>query len=125
MKIGVAGLWHLGVMYAAGFAELGHLVTGYDPDSDSISGLKNGDLLVFEPQLREMLLANLKTGNLKFTNEESDLGEVEAVVAAAQEVAPGMPIIATLSFDTNLRTMMCVKPGMAVKHLAALGVRII
>ena len=55
----------------------------------------------------------------------SDLGEVEAVVAAAQEVAPGMPIIATLSFDTNLRTMMGVKPGMAVKHLAALGVRII
>jgi len=55
----------------------------------------------------------------------SDLGEVEAVVAAANEVAPGMPIIATLSFDTNLRTMMGVKPGMAVKHLAALGVRII
>ncbi len=55
----------------------------------------------------------------------SDLGEVEAVVAAAQEVAPGMPIIATLSFETNLRTMMGVKPGMAVKHLAALGVRII
>jgi len=55
----------------------------------------------------------------------SDLGEVEAVVAAANEVAPGMPVIATLSFDTNLRTMMGVKPGMAVKHLAALGVRII
>ena len=55
----------------------------------------------------------------------SDLGEVEAAVAAAQEVAPGMPIIVTMSFDTNLRTMMGVKPGMAVKHLAALGVRII
>ena len=55
----------------------------------------------------------------------SDLSEVEAVVAAANEVAPGMPIIATLSFDTNLRTMMGVKPAMAVKHLAALGVRII
>ena len=55
----------------------------------------------------------------------SDLSEVEAAVAAAQEVAPGMPIITTLSFDTNLRTMMGVKPGMAVKHLAALGVRII
>jgi 5-methyltetrahydrofolate--homocysteine methyltransferase len=55
----------------------------------------------------------------------SDLSEVEAAVAAAQEVAPGMPIIATLSFDTNLRTMMGVKPGMAVKQLAALGVRII
>ena len=55
----------------------------------------------------------------------SDLGEVEAAVAAAQEVAPGLPIIVTMSFDTNLRTMMGVKPAMAVKQLAALGVRII
>ncbi|MEY4082563.1 MAG: hypothetical protein RLZZ389_830 [Actinomycetota bacterium] len=48
----------------------------------------------------------------------SDLGEVEAAVSAAQEVAPGMPIIVTMSFDTNLRTMMGVKPAMAVKQLA-------
>ena len=48
-----------------------------------------------------------------------------AAVTAAQEVAPGMPIIVTMSFDTNLRTMMGVKPAMAVKQLAALGVRII
>lgn len=55
----------------------------------------------------------------------SDLSEVEAAVAAAQEIAPNLPIIATLSFDTNLRTMMGVKPAAAVKHLSELGVRII
>jgi len=55
----------------------------------------------------------------------SDLGEVEAAVNAAKEVAPDLPIIATMSFDTNLRTMMGVKPGMAITHLAGLGVRII
>ena len=55
----------------------------------------------------------------------SDLSEVEAAVVAAHEVDPGIPVIATLSFDTNLRTMMGVKPGVAVKTLAALGVRII
>jgi len=36
MKIGVAGLWHLGVMYAVGLAELGHDVIAFDPSSDSI-----------------------------------------------------------------------------------------
>jgi len=82
MKIGVAGLWHLGVMYAVGFAELGHLVIAYDPNADSISGLKIGDLLVFEPKLSEMLLENLKSGNLKFTSNESDLEEVELLVLA-------------------------------------------
>ena len=55
----------------------------------------------------------------------SDLAEVEAAVEAAKEVAPGMPIIATMSFDTNLRTMMGVKPAMAVTHLSSIGVRII
>lgn len=55
----------------------------------------------------------------------SDLAEVEAAVEAAKEFAPGLPIIATMSFDTNLRTMMGVKPAMAVKHLSSIGVRII
>jgi 5-methyltetrahydrofolate--homocysteine methyltransferase len=55
----------------------------------------------------------------------SDLSEVEAAVKAAQEVAPGLPIAVTFSFDTNLRTMMGVKPEMAVKTISALGVRLI
>ena len=55
----------------------------------------------------------------------SDLTEVEAAVKAAQEVAPGLPIAVTFSFDTNLRTMMGVKPEMAVKTISALGVRLI
>ncbi len=55
----------------------------------------------------------------------SDLAEVEAAVEAAKEVAPGLPIIATMSFDTNLRTMMGVKPAIAVTQLSSIGVRII
>ena len=55
----------------------------------------------------------------------SDLQEVEAAIKAAKEVAPNLPIIVTFSFDTNLRTMMGVKPAVAVKTLAAQGVRII
>ncbi len=55
----------------------------------------------------------------------SDLQEVEAAVKAAKEIAPNLPIIVTFSFDTNLRTMMGVKPAVAVKTLAAEGVRII
>ncbi len=55
----------------------------------------------------------------------SDLSEVEAAVNAVREVAPHLPVIATMSFDTNLRTMMGVKPAQAVTKLSALGVRII
>jgi 5-methyltetrahydrofolate--homocysteine methyltransferase len=55
----------------------------------------------------------------------SDLSEVEAAVKAARELAPEVPVIATMSFDTNLRTMMGVKPSQAVQRLSSLGVRII
>lgn len=55
----------------------------------------------------------------------SDLSEVEAAVNAAHEIAPHLPVIATMSFDTNLRTMMGVKPAQAVQALSSIGVRII
>jgi UDPglucose 6-dehydrogenase len=82
MKIGVAGLWHLGVIYAVGFAELGHKVIAYDPDITSVAGYKNGDLQVFEPGLQEMLVRNMESKNLEFTYQEIDLNEAELFVLA-------------------------------------------
>src|ERR1044071_6537911 len=69
-------------------------------------------------------LAGLRDGGIDLVLIEtmSDLAEVEAAVAAAREVVPDLPIVATLSFDTNLRSMMGVRPADAVKALAALGV---
>ncbi len=55
----------------------------------------------------------------------SDLSEVQAAVDAAHEVAPGMPVVVTLSFDTNLHTMMGVKPATAITEIAKMGVRLI
>lgn len=52
----------------------------------------------------------------------SDLSEVEAAVTAARKEAPGLPVFATLSFDTNLRTMMGVSPAMAVQAMSEMGV---
>lgn len=69
-------------------------------------------------------LAGLRDGGIDVVLVEtmSDLAEVEAAVAAAHEVAPDVPVIATLSFDTNLRTMMGIRPADAVDALAAAGV---
>lgn len=55
----------------------------------------------------------------------SHLNEVEAAVRAIHEVAPGATIAATLSFDTNLHTMMGVSPRQAVETLAGWGVHVI
>lgn len=55
----------------------------------------------------------------------SDLSEVEAAVTAARAEAPGLPVLVTLSFDTNLRTMMGVSPAMAVQAIAEMGADVI
>ena len=55
----------------------------------------------------------------------SDLSEVEAAVVAAQNFAPGLPIITTMSFDTNLRTMMGVTPANAVVALSGMGAHVV
>lgn len=52
----------------------------------------------------------------------SDLAETRAAIDAARLVAPDLPIIATMSFDTHLRTMMGVTPTQAVEALAEAGV---
>ena len=68
-------------------------------------------------------LAGLVEGGVDLVLVEtlSDLGEADAALAAAREVAPGLPVVVTMSFDTNVRTMMGVRPGDAVVHLAAAG----
>jgi 5-methyltetrahydrofolate--homocysteine methyltransferase len=55
----------------------------------------------------------------------SDLAEVRAAIAAATEVAPELPVIATLSFDTNLHTMMGVSPAQAVVELTEMGANVV
>lgn len=52
----------------------------------------------------------------------SDLAEAQAAVAAAHVVVPDAPVIVTMSFDTNLRTMMGLRPADAVRELASSGV---
>lgn len=52
----------------------------------------------------------------------SDLREVRAAVAGARQGAPGLPIVATLTFDTRGFTMMGTSPAEAVAALAGMGV---
>jgi 5-methyltetrahydrofolate--homocysteine methyltransferase len=70
----------------------------------------------------EQLVALVEGGiDLVLVETLSDLGEADAALAAAREVAPHLPVAVTMSFDTNVRTMMGVRPAEAVAHLAAAG----
>jgi 5-methyltetrahydrofolate--homocysteine methyltransferase len=74
---------------------------------------------LFAEQLRGLVEGGI---DLVLVETMSDLGEVRAAVAAAAQVAPALPVVATMSFDTNLRTMMGVAPAVAVREIGGLGV---
>jgi methionine synthase I (cobalamin-dependent) len=70
--------------------------------------------------------ASLVEGGADFILIEtmSALEEVEAAVLGARR-ATGLPIAVTMTFDTNFRTMMGVKPAKALQYIYALGVRVL
>lgn len=51
----------------------------------------------------------------------SDLMEIRAAIEGVRRVAPGMPLIATMTFDTRGHTMMGVSPEQAAVALTAWG----
>ena len=82
MKIGVVGLWHLGVVYSAGFAELGHDVVSYEPDSNQLKHFNQGISRVYEPGLQDLLLKNIKSDRLKFSNDLAGFSDIDLFVLA-------------------------------------------
>jgi methionine synthase I (cobalamin-dependent) len=103
--------------------EHGALVAGdLGPTGELMEPLGTMDAAAAQAIFAEQL-TGLRDGGIDLVLIEtmSDLAEVEAAIAAAREVVPGLPIVATMSFDTNLRTMMGVRPGEAVTALATAG----
>jgi 5-methyltetrahydrofolate--homocysteine methyltransferase len=103
--------------------EHGLLVAGgLGPTGELLAPL--GSLTPEEAQalFAEQLTALVEGGiDLVLVETLSDLAEADAALAAVREVAPELPVVVTMSFDTNLRTMMGVRPADAVTHLAAAG----
>ncbi len=69
MKIGIIGTGYVGMVTAAGLAELGHKVTGTDLVADKIEKASQGIAPFYEPDLEELLKSNLERGNLSFSHD--------------------------------------------------------
>jgi UDPglucose 6-dehydrogenase len=81
MKIGVAGLWHLGTVAAACFSELCDQVIAFD-DPSVVANLVRGQLPVNEPGLAELTQAARKRGALRFSDQVKDLADVDLLLVA-------------------------------------------
>ena len=81
----MVGLWHLGTVTAAGFAELGYSVTGLDDDAVRVSNLNTGRAPLFEPGLDDLLKQGLSRGNLRFTSDYAEALRKATVVWLAYD----------------------------------------
>jgi len=116
MKIGVIGTGYVGLVSAAGLAELGHEVIGTDVVSDKVEKASRGISHIYEPGLEELLKANLKKGNLKFSHDldktiqSSDVLFVSVNTPQKQDGSADMTYVETVSrtIAENLNTYKLV-----------------
>lgn len=72
-KIAVVGLWHLGEIYSAGLAELGHQVVGISDDKKTVDGLLKSVPPLPEPGLKGLLSKNISLGRLRYATDFSTI----------------------------------------------------
>ncbi|TFH33765.1 MAG: UDP-glucose/GDP-mannose dehydrogenase family protein [Anaerolineales bacterium] len=66
-NITVVGVGYVGLVTAAGFADLGNKIVALDINEERIEGLKKGIMPIYEPGLEEMVERNAEAGRLSFT----------------------------------------------------------
>jgi UDPglucose 6-dehydrogenase len=81
-SIGVFGLWHLGCVISTAWSSLKHKVTAFDSDETLIKNLSKGVPPIFEPNLSETILKNIKKKLLFFTSNLSDLRACDFIFLA-------------------------------------------
>jgi UDPglucose 6-dehydrogenase len=69
MKLTIVGTGYVGLVTGACFAEMGNDVLCVDLDARKIERLRQGELPIFEPGLKEIVLRNVAEGRLHFTTD--------------------------------------------------------
>ncbi|MBA2348734.1 MAG: UDP-glucose/GDP-mannose dehydrogenase family protein [Solirubrobacterales bacterium] len=110
--IGVVGTGYVGLVSAAGFAELGNDVYCIDIDAEKIERLKGGEIPIWEPGLAEMVERNRE--RMHFS---TDIGDALAA-ARLMFVAVGTP--PTYSGDADLSAVNAVVEAMPASDQHAL-----
>jgi UDPglucose 6-dehydrogenase len=120
MNICVIGTGYVGLVSGTCFSDTGNHVTCVDLDQRKVDMLKNGEIPIYEPGLKELVEKNTKAGRLSFTtnlsagmkdaevvfiavgtppkeNGEADLQYIEAVASSIGELLNGYKVIVTKS----------------------------
>ncbi len=119
--IGVVGLWHLGEVYSACLAEIGHTVIGFSDDMAVVENLRKNVPPLAEPKLAELLEKNQKEGQLSFTTDfskvqecdvvwitfdvpvdDNDFADISVVISAIEKVVPFLKQSVTIAVSSQI-----------------------
>ncbi len=110
--IAVIGTGYVGLVTAAGFAELGHEVYCVDVDADKVERLKRGEVPIYEPGLADSLQASRE--RLRFSTELAPALEHARLLFVAVGTPP------TYSGDADLSAVNAVVAAMPASDRHAL-----
>ncbi len=110
--IGVVGTGYVGLVSAAGFAELGNTVHCIDIDAGKVERLKAGEIPIYEPGLAEMVERNRE--RLHFSTDIADALQAARLMFVAVGTPP------TYSGDADLSAVHAVVNSMPASDEHAL-----
>ena len=112
MNITVVGSGYVGLVTGTCFAEMGNKVTCIDIDQHKIDQLKKGIIPIYEPGLEDMVLSNVKSGDLHFsTNLEDGIENAKVVF-----IAVGTPMGEDGSADLQYVLSVASEIGQKIKN---------
>lgn len=113
LKLSVIGTGYLGATHAACMSSLGFEVIGFDIDLSKIEMLSKGQVPFYEPGLEDLLVAQLKSGRLSFTNSIVDLAnaDVHFICVGTPQVKNGNAADLTYVNSAVESIAKHVKPG--------------
>jgi len=98
MQIGVMGVGYVGLVTAAGLAETGNFVIGYDIDRAKIARLRKGEVPIYEPGLDRLVQRGQSQNLLHFTDRLEELVEKAELIFLALPTPPRPEGDADLSY---------------------------
>ena len=69
MKIGVIGTGYVGLVQGVILAQFGLKVICVDNNKEKIDRLNNGEVPIYEPELEDLLVKNIKEKRIEFTTD--------------------------------------------------------
>ena len=106
MNIAIVGTGYVGLVSGTCFAEMGIDVTCVDVNEEKVRRLNDGETIIYEPGLDELIARNRKAGRLHFTSSLQNCLNSVSVVFCAVGTPPDEDLLIYATFSKLLKKLV-------------------